>query len=150
MGHSYWRFVARRSLGLIRAMEEPDGRVSLLVRATRLNLLCFDPPRYERDASGASATWRIAGGALVMRRGRGHGFLRLTLGRPTGPPESKTIRAAMEVRGFYPLLRGSGRLAIAGAALYNLTQRVVHRAMARAYLRSLGGARIPDGTLANG
>ena len=138
LGHGYWEFVARRSLGVFRATEDDEGRVRLLLRGTSLDLLRFDPPRYESRDEGASVTWPIAGGALALPEGHGRGFLRFTLVRAAVDSDTTTLRASMEVRGFYPLLRGRGPLAPAGALLYSLTQRVFHRAMTRAYLRSLG------------
>ncbi len=138
IGSGYWEFVARRSLGVFRATTDEQGRVRLLLRGTHLELLSFDPPRYESEEKGASVTWPIAGGALTLPEGHGNGFLRFTLTRAEGDADTATLIAAMEVRGFYPLLRGRGPLAPFGALLYSLSQRIVHRAMTRAYLRSLG------------
>ena len=141
LGRGYWRFVARHSLGLIRTREDDEGRVGLFLSGTRLNLLRFDAPRYEPGEDGASVTWPIAGGALALREQEAAGFLRFELERTAGDAKTTTLRAAMVVRGFYPLLRGRGGLATVGARFYSLTQRVVHRAMTRAYLRSLGRQR---------
>ena len=138
LGRGYWEFVARRSLGIFRATEGEEGRIRIIVRGTSLDLLRFDPPRYESREDGASVTWPIAGGALTLPEGQGRGFLRFTVTRAEGDANTTTLRAAMEVRGFYPSLRGRGTLAPAGALFYSLTQRVFHRAMTRAYLRSLG------------
>ena len=77
----------------------------------------------------------------MLPEGHGRGFLRFTLTRAEAT-DTTTLRAAMEVRGFYPLLRGRGPLAPIGALFYSLTQRVFHRAMTRAYLRSLGRTAI--------
>ena len=138
LGRGYWEFVARRSLGIFRATEGEEGRIRIIVRGTSLDLLRFGPPRYESREDGASVTWPIAGGALTLPEGQGRGFLRFTVTRAEGDANTTTLRAAMEVRGFYPSLRGRGTLAPAGALFYSLTQRVFHRAMTRAYLRSLG------------
>ena len=146
LGRGYWRFVAGHSLGLIRMSEDQEGRVGLFLRATGLNLLRFDPPHCEPEDGGASLTWPIAGGVLALRGEDGGGFLRFELETTEAGPGSTTLRAAMEVRGFYPLLRGRGRLAPVGARFYSLTQRVVHRAMTRAYLRSLGRRRPSAGS----
>jgi hypothetical protein len=149
IGRGYWHFVVRRSFGLIGESEDSNGRIGLFLRGTHLDLLSFDRPRYEATTGGGSVEWPIAAGVLVSRRGPGQGFLRLTLSRTGGNRNSTTICAAMEVRGFYPRLRGEGRLAILGAPLYTLTQRVIHRAMTRAYLRSLADAK-PDRVLDSG
>jgi hypothetical protein len=44
----------------------------------------------------------------------------------------------MEVRNFYPWLRGSGWTARIGAGLYGLTQQRIHRFVTRRFLGSLG------------
>jgi uncharacterized protein YbjT (DUF2867 family) len=138
LGRGYWRFVARHSLGLIRSTEDEEGRVGLFLRGVGLDLLHFDSPRCKAANGGASVTWPIAGGVLALPGEGGSGFLRFEMERTESSPDTTTLHAAMEVRGFYPLLRGRGALAPAGALLYSATQRVVHRAMTRAYLRSLG------------
>ncbi len=152
-GRGYWRFVAGHSLGLIRTTEDRQGRVGLFLRGTRLNLLRFDPPRLESEDRGGSVTWPIAGGVLALREGDGRGFLRFELTRAEKEDDATTLHVSMDVRGFYPLLRGRGILAPVGALFYSLTQRVVHRAMTRAYLRSLGRAPAserPDRVQASG
>jgi uncharacterized protein YbjT (DUF2867 family) len=143
LGRGYWSFVARHSLGLIRATEADGGRIDLFLRGTRLNLLRFDPPRCEPEEGGGTVTWPIAGGALALEGEDGRGLLRFELEQTHSDRGATTLRATMEVRGFYPLLRGRGAVAPLGARFYSLTQRVVHRAMTRAYLRSLG--RRPPG-----
>jgi hypothetical protein len=144
LGRGYWEFVARRSGGVFRASEDESGRIRLSLRGTPLELLSFDPPRYEPLGEGSSVTWPIAGGALTLPEGRGQGYLRFTLTRAESDAETTTLDAVMEVRGFYPLLRGRGPLAPVGALFYTLTQRVFHRAMTRAYLRSLGRSPASD------
>ncbi|MGA8217803.1 MAG: hypothetical protein WB771_04500 [Solirubrobacterales bacterium] len=141
VGRAYWRFISRRSLGLIRAAIGPDGAIALLARGTRVALLHFGPPVQELTAAGGSITWAIAGGLLVSRRSPEGGFLRLTLERPPASESAglPTLYATMEVRGFHPSLRGEGRLAPLGARVYAATQRPMHRAVTRGFLRTLAG-----------
>ncbi len=47
------------------------------------------------------------------------------------------------VANFYPLLRGSGRLARIGAFLYAQTQLRIHVLVTRGYLRSLERNELP-------
>ena len=49
----------------------------------------------------------------------------------------------LEVRNFYPWLRGSGRFARFGAWLYGQTQLRIHRLVCNAFLRSLGRRLTP-------
>ncbi len=137
-GESYWRFLGRRFLGLVRAMVESD-RPAVVLLARPLVLLRFDPPRYERLDRGGSITWPIADGLLVSREGRERGFLRLSIERTDGEEvqDAGALRATMEVHDFYPAIRGRGRLAGLGTRLYGATQRRVHRFTTRGFLRSL-------------
>src|SRR5689334_19879745 len=64
LARTYWRFLTRVSLGLIRVLYGPDSRdVVLLVRPLRL--LTFHAPEYETEATHGVVTWRIKRGLLV-------------------------------------------------------------------------------------
>jgi hypothetical protein len=143
-GDAYWSFLGRRFLGLVRAVSE-RGRPAVVLLLRSLVLLRFGPPRYERLGRGASVTWPIDDGLLVSREGRERGFLRLTIERVDRKEASKTaaLKATMEVRDFYPSLRGRGRMARLGTRLYGATQRRVHRLTTRSFLRSLGRLDLP-------
>ena len=143
-GDAYWSFLGRRFLGLVRAVSE-RGRPAVVLLLRSLVLLRFGPPRYERLGRGASVTWPIVDGLLVSREGRERGFLRLTIERVDRKEASKTaaLKATMEVRDFYPSLRGRGRMARLGTRLYGATQRRVHRLTTRSFLRSLGRLDLP-------
>ena len=115
-----------------------------------LTLLRFGPPVYETWQTEGSVTWPIDRGLLVSKEGRGSGFLRLSITRlDSGETEWARLRAQMEVRNFYPWLRGGGHLTRLGAAIYGQTQQRIHRFVTRRFLRSIGeGARASR--LANG
>jgi hypothetical protein len=135
---SYWHYVGRRFLGLIRAVSE-EGRPSVVVLARSLVLLRFGEPQYAGLDRGGSMTWPIVDGLLVSREGRGHGFLRLSIERrgERGASGGSTLKATMEVHDFYPSIRHRGRLAGIGTRLYGATQRRIHRLTSRGFLRSL-------------
>ncbi len=89
-GDSYWRYLGRRFLGVIRAVSQAGPpAVVLLVRS--LVLLRFGTPRYARLDRGGSMTWPIVDGLLVSREGRERGFLRLSIER-TGEDEAPGAR----------------------------------------------------------
>jgi hypothetical protein len=101
--------------------------------------LRFHSPEYELHESRGSVTWRIERGLLVARDGRDQGFLRLSVARIDEPAagDRVQVRVQMEVRNFYPWLRGSGRFARVGVWLYSQTQQRIHRFVTRGFLRSL-------------
>ena len=138
----YWAFLTRVTLGLIRVVYADDHQSVVLV-GRPLVLLRFRAPEYELGDDAASVTWRIERGLLVSREGRGRGFLRLAVARlgDQDAGEEARVRVEMEVRNFYPWLRGSGRFARFGAWLYGHTQQRAHRWITRGFLRSMARDR---------
>ena len=142
----YWRFITRFSLGLFRVAYAGDHQ-SIVLLARPLVLLRFHSPEYELDQSRGSVTWRIERGLLVSRDGRDQGFLRLSVARADeqAAADRTLVRMQMEVRNFYPWLRGSGRFARVGVWIYSQTQQRIHRSVTRGFLRSLAKtATTPD------
>jgi hypothetical protein len=140
---AYWRHIARATLGLVRVFCAPDSRTVGLL-SPRLALLRFCAPEYETGEGYGSVGWRIDRGLLVARRGRGIGYLRIYVWRldDDGGPEG-SLRVRLEVRNFYPWLRGSGRFARLGAWLYAQTQLRIHVAVCTSFLRSLADLDLP-------
>jgi uncharacterized protein YbjT (DUF2867 family) len=134
----YWRFITRISLGLIRVAYARDHQ-SVVVITRPLVLLRFRPADYEVIECRGSVTWRIERGLLVSPDRRDRGFLRLSIARvgEAGGDDRVSVHVQMEVRNFYPLLRGSGRFARFGAWLYGQTQHRIHRLVTKGFLRSL-------------
>src|SRR4051795_5982731 len=85
LARTYWRFLSRVTLGLIRVKYTDRERfVCLLFRP--FVLLSFQAPEYEMDGDRGIVRWRIEKGVLVSRQGRGgNGFLEIDLRRC--PPE---------------------------------------------------------------
>jgi len=133
LARTYWRFLTRVSLGLLRVLyTETSREVVLLTRP--FVLLRFSTPRYDIDADGGAVTWPIDRGLLVAANGRGQGFLRLGVRRrpaPEGEPEA-TVVVTSEVVNFYP--RIAARI---GRFIYNQTQLRIHVIVTNAFLRSL-------------
>lgn len=139
LARAYWRFLSRVSLGLIRVVYADDSRTVVLV-SRRLSLLRFAAPEYETEPDTGTVTWRIDRGLLVAREGRGKGFLRIAVRRLEAPGE---VLVGVEVRNFYPWLRGRGRFARFGAWLYGQTQVRIHRLVTFGFLRSLARLDLP-------
>ena len=137
LARTYWRFLTRVSLGLLRVVYTPTSREIVLLRAP-FRLLTFHAPEYHTEPDCGTVTWRINRGFLVAPLGRGKGFLRFTVTRPherTG--EDATVRVSSEVANFYPTVGGWGWFAKIGAIIYRFTQLRIHVVVTNAFLRSL-------------
>ena len=135
---SYWRFLTRVSLGLLRVLyTETSREVVLLTRP--FVLLRFGAPRYDIDADGGAVTWPIDRGLLVASNGRGQGFLRLGVRRrpdAEGDPQATAV-VTSEVVNFYP--RIAARI---GRFIYDQTQLRIHVIVTNAFLRSLANLEL--------
>jgi hypothetical protein len=133
LARTYWRFLTRVTLGLIRVKYTEDERsVVLLLRP--LKLLTFHAPEYEMDERRGVVRWRIARGVLVARAGRhGDGYLQIDVQRHPGEdPPRACLHVEVEVANFYPAIAaGVGRF------LYNQTQSRIHVIVTHGFLRSL-------------
>jgi len=138
LARTYWRFLTRVSLGLLRVLYTDTSReVVLLTRP--FVLLRFKAPEYEIDADGGTVTWPIERGLLVAPNGRGRGYLRLGVRRLPADEGSSEATAVVtsEVVNFYPVIAGWGAFARIGRFLYNQTQLRIHVIVTNAFLRSL-------------
>ncbi|HEX2161419.1 MAG TPA: hypothetical protein VHF88_06325 [Thermoleophilaceae bacterium] len=139
LARTYWRFLTRISLGLLRVLYSKDAReVVLLMRP--FVLLRFHPPEYEATGDRGAVTWRIDRGLLVAPAGRGRGYLRIAVQRPPAGErggEEVTGRVTSEVANFYPAIAGWGWFARIGRHLYAATQLRIHVIITHAFLRSL-------------
>jgi hypothetical protein len=151
LARTYWRFLSRVTLGLIRVCYTQRERfVVLLVRP--LKLLTFNAPEYEMDAMRGLVRWRIARGLLVARRGRGLGYLQIEVCRdPAAQADTVRLHVEVEVANFYPAIAfGLSRW------IYNATQSHLHVLITHGFLRSLArldlaesrvGRLVPGGAL---
>ena len=103
LARTYWRFLARVTLGLIRVRYTENERSVVLV-ARPLTLLSFQAPEYEMNATRGLVRWRIARGLLVSRRGHdGRGYLQIEVRRyPGEDPDHARLHVEVEVANFYP------------------------------------------------
>ena len=138
LARTYWRFLTRVSLGLIQVEYSRDSREIVLVTKP-LVLLRFFAPEYETAGNRGTVTWRINKGLLVAPRGRGKGFLRISVERPEspGPSDEVCVRVVSEVANFYPMLAGWGWWARIGGVIYRTTQYTIHNVVTTAFFRSL-------------
>jgi len=139
---TYWRFLTRVSLGLLRVLYSEDGREIALIGRPFV-LLTFHKPDYEAGEGYGKVTWRIKQGLLVAPTGRSKGYLRLTVRRPPVDGEEHpgtdliTGTVTSEVANFYPLIAGWGWFSRIGRYIYQITQLRIHIIVTHAFLRSL-------------
>jgi hypothetical protein len=133
LARTYWRFLTRATLGLIR-VHYTEGERSVVLLASPLKLLTFDAPEYEMDPSRGLVRWRITRGLLVAKRGRdGGGYLQIEVRRSPGEVAGQVqLHIEVEVANFYPSI--AQRLS---RRLYNATQSRIHVIVTRGFLRSL-------------
>jgi hypothetical protein len=140
LARSYWSFLTRVSLGVLRVLYKPDTR-DIVVFRRPFTLLSFHAPDYEIEPGRGVVTWRIRKGLLVAPRGRGKGFLRLTVERvpPAAGDSGRYVNLVVssEVANFYPTIRGWGWFSAIGQYLYRYTQLAAHVVITNAFLRSL-------------
>jgi hypothetical protein len=138
LARTYWRFLTRVTLGLVRVLYSDSGR-SVVLLARPLKLLTFEAPEYEMDAERGVVRWRIERGVLVARSGRGvtasgrQGHLQIDVRRlPTRRPGEAHLHIEVEVANFHPAIAsGFGR------RVYNATQARIHVFVTHGFLRSL-------------
>src|SRR5690242_17837763 len=131
LARTYWLFLTRVTLGLVRVTYGRRERAVVLV-SRPLTLLRFDSPEYLLEPDHGNVRWRIRDGLLVARAGRGCGFLALDVARERGAGGVSKLRIEVEVANFYPSIA-------AGLSMpaYMVTQAVIHVAVTHAFLRSL-------------
>ncbi len=137
---TYWRFLTRISLGLLRVLYTETAREIVLIGRPFV-LLRFLAPEYDMTGNRGTVTWRIDRGVLVQPAGRGKGYLRISVERPEGGDdnggEETTGLVTSEVANFYPLVAGWGWFSRIGRRLYRITQLRIHVIITHAFLRSL-------------
>jgi hypothetical protein len=138
LARTYWSFLSRFSFGLIRVLYSEDSRDVVFLRRPFV-LLRFYKPEYEFRPDGGTVTWPINRGVLVARRGRGRGYLRLSVRRKPAGDESGevTVVVSSEVVNFYPTI--ATRLS---RWIYEQTQLRIHVLVTHAFLRSLANLEL--------
>jgi hypothetical protein len=133
LARTYWRFIARATLWLVRVVYSESERSVVLI-GQPLKLLTFELPEYEMDGERGVVRWRIKRGVLVARSGRGgHGHLQIDVRRiRDAPPGEAKLHVEVEVANFHPAI--ATRL---GKRVYNATQARIHVFVTNGFLHSL-------------
>jgi hypothetical protein len=130
LARTYWKYLSRVSLGLIRVeYTEEERRVVLLRRP--FVLLRFQAPEYEITDGRGIVRWRIRDGVLVDKRNRG--YLEIDVRRTDADkPGYARAHVEVEIANFYP------RIATWVARwFYKVTQSRIHVLVTHGFLRSL-------------
>jgi hypothetical protein len=132
LGRTYWRFLSRVTLGLIRVRYGADERCVVFL-ARPFTILRFNAPEYVVELDHGTIKWQIRDGLLVSRSGRGCGFLAIDVRRLGDCDDGQAlIRIEVEVANFYPAIASSF-----STPVYEATQSSIHVLVTHAFLRSL-------------
>jgi hypothetical protein len=135
LARTYWKFLSRVSLGLIRVeYAETERRVVLLRRP--FVLLRFRAPEYTIGDGHGIVRWRIRDGVLVAKED--HGYLEIDV-RRTEPEEPGHDQAHVEVEvaNFYPAIA-----TWVARWFYKATQSRIHVLVTHGFLRSLASREL--------
>jgi hypothetical protein len=148
LARTYWRYLARVTLGLIRVVYTPTERMVVLI-ARPLVLLRFRAPEYKLDADRGVVRWSIRDGLLVASEGHeGDGYLEIDVRRMPGDGERAKVHIEIEIASFYPAI--ALRLT---RWFYAQTQSRIHVMVTHGFLRSLADLQLEEsavGRFANG
>jgi hypothetical protein len=133
LARTYWRFLSRVTLGLIKVKYTSDSR-SVVLLGRPLTLLRFGAPEYTIEDDHGAVRWPIRDGLLVARAGRTKGgFLALDVRREQPRPGGQAdLLIEVEVANFYPSISVGF-----SQPVYEMTQSAVHVLVTHAFLRSL-------------
>jgi hypothetical protein len=139
LARTYWKYLSRVTLGLIRvAYTETERAVVLFARP--LVLLRFRAPEYRMGPNRGIVRWRIRDGVLVAPRGRGDGFLEIDVRRsPADRPGYARVHVEVEVANFYPAIA-----TWVARWFYKATQSRIHVLVTHGFLRSLAKLELEE------
>jgi hypothetical protein len=130
LARTYWKYLSRVSLGLIRVEYTPTDRRVVLLRRPFV-LLRFRAPEYEITDGRGIVRWRIRDGVLVARNDQG--YLEIDVRRTEADkPGYARAHVEVEVANFYPAIA-----TWVARWFYGITQSRVHVLVTHGFLRSL-------------
>jgi hypothetical protein len=135
LARTYWKFLSRVSLGLIRVeYTETERRVVLLRRP--FVLLRFRAPEYDISDGRGIVRWRIRDGVLVAKHDRG--YLEIDVRRlEPETPGTDQAHVEVEVNNFYPAIA-----TWIARWFYRQTQSRIHVLVTHGFLRSLANREL--------
>ena len=133
LARTYWKYLSRVTLGLIRVTYTDTERLVVLLFRPFV-LLRFSAPEYEGAGDRGIVRWRIENGLLVSPRGRGgKGYLEIDVQRrPAEEADMATVHIEVEIASFYPAIA-----TWLTKFVYSNTQSKIHVLVTHGFLRSL-------------
>ena len=140
LARTYWKYLSRVTLGLIRVRYSKDERAVVLLTRPFV-LLRFRAPEYEVERDRGLVRWRIQDGVLVGARDEG--YLEIEVRRGESEREGYArVRVEVEVANFYP------RISVWVARwFYTATQARVHVLVTHGFLRSLARLELEESSV---
>ena len=140
LARTYWKYLSRVTLGLIRVAYTPTERAVVLI-ARPLVLLRFRAPEYFMDDEHGVVRWRIRDGILVASEGHeGDGYLEIDIRRlAEAAPGRARLHVEVEIASFYPAI--AFRIA---RWVYANTQSRIHVLVTHGFLRSLAKLELEE------
>lgn len=140
LARTYWKYLSRVFLGLVRVVYKEDERAVVFV-ARPFVLLRFYPPEYEMEADRGIVRWRIRDGILVAPRGRGgDGYLEIDVQRCPAEEEGQAkLHVEVEIASFYPAIA-----TWLTGFVYSQTQSKIHVLVTHGFLRSLARLELEE------
>jgi hypothetical protein len=130
LARTYWKYLSRVTLGLIR-VRYTDAERSVVLLTRPFVLLRFHAPDYELSPGRGVVRWRIMDGILVARPGEG--YLEIDVRRaPSERPGYARAHVEVEVANFYPTIA-----TVVTRWFYQQTQSRIHVLVTHGFLRSL-------------
>ena len=137
LARSYWHFLSRATLGIVRVVYTERERLVVLV-ARPIVLLRFGVPEYELLGDRGIVRWPILDGLLVARKNYGH--LEIDVKRcESRRPGYSRVHVEVEVANFSPAI---GRWV--GRWVYTHTQSRIHVLVTHGFLRSLAKLELAE------
>jgi hypothetical protein len=130
LARTYWKYLSRVSLGLIRVEYTPTERRVVFLRSPFV-LLRFAAPEYDIGDGRGIVRWRIRDGVLVAKRDQG--YLEIDVQKTEADkPGYAQAHVEVEVANFYPAIA-----TWVARWFYKVTQSRIHVLVTHGFLRSL-------------
>jgi len=130
LARTYWKYLSRVSLGLIRVEYTATERRVVLLRSPFV-LLRFAAPEYDIGEGRGIVRWRIRDGVLVAKRDQG--YLEIDVQKTEADkPGFAQAHVEVEVANFYPAIA-----TWVARWFYKVTQSRIHVLVTHGFLRSL-------------